>query len=57
MIDNSVLTVAAFDKAGIRGGRDVRTDAETRNPGSSCVVATIFENKFVRPSMKMKRPF
>jgi len=54
VIGNSVLAEAAFDKAGIRGGRDVRTDLEARKLSSSCGIATDFENKLVKPSINMK---
>ena len=57
VIGNSVWTEPAFDEAGIRGERDVRTDPEARKPNSSCGIATGFENKFVKPSIKMKWPF
>ena len=49
VIGNSVLT-----EAGIRGGRDVRTDPEVGGPNSSCGIATDFENSLVKPSIKMK---
>jgi hypothetical protein len=54
VIGNSVLTEAAFDKAGIRDGCDVRTNPEARKAGSSCDIVVTFENRFVKPSIKIK---
>jgi len=47
-------TEAAFDKAGIRDGCDVRTNPEARKAGSSCDIVVTFENRFVKPSIKIK---